>query len=232
MKTMMKILMSMIVLFLITGCRGRLPDEYKNEIVRSLVWLGQGETMYYIEKKDPQALENKSVFLWYSPPMLQVYRIEGQAVTQCSFVTNRTLAGVVEEECRPAFMAIRQLPNILNQDKKISPTFGENYLTMVNMQTGLWVQDSPFAKGMIEWHGQWVRKWRGGPDDAPVEIETFYQSLTRAISSPEHKRGYRAYLRAIPLFTAEEQEKEKDTPIIDLKETRYHARYICGQSPC
>ena len=37
-------------------------------------------------------------------------------------------------------------------------------------------------------------------------------------------KNYNSYLRAVPLFTDADYDAEKDTPVIDFKNTRYHVR--------
>ena len=226
------VMMGMTVLLMVTGCGDNRTNEYSNEVVLSFREVhSQGDRMWCFEKKDPQSPEIRDVVSSSSRCVLQVYRIEGHAVTQCYFITNlfdrgNALNKVFEKEGGAAWEAIRRLPNVLKTDWVPKP-IPQNHpvFSIVDMCIPPPMFPEPRPNEVV-WDEHWcVHKWTGDAQDIPTEVETLHQNIIHAISSPSNTRSYSSYLRAVPLLTKEEVEVEKDTPVIDVTKARYHAQH-------
>jgi hypothetical protein len=104
-----------------------------------------------------------------------------------------------------------------------------DYITLVNVRDRRPVDDfvkahSSYFDGAVQWGVWWARKWLGTPDGVPPEVGAFRQAVAQALTLPEYERCYPSYVRAVPLFTEEEIEAEKDTPTI-IGGVSYHIAY-------
>ena len=230
---------SVIVLLVMAGCdhqgRKQWLEASENEIVQGFrARHSQGYGMWSIERKEPQTPKIRDVISLGNGCVLQVYRIEDRTVTQCYFLTidpdRGNTVGKVLEKVRPsAWEVIEKLPNVLKPDW-IPPPVPENHpvFSIVDMRTLPNPSFEP-SPDEVAWGWNWyARKWAGATNEVSAEVETLCQHITHEISLPENARHYPSYLRVVPLLTKEDVECEKDTPIIDLRKTRYYVREAFG----
>ena len=227
MKVAVKAVLSVIALLLMAGCCERRADEYNNEVVLAYAGVhSRGDGVMCFEWEDPQTPEIRDVLVLSSGGILQVYRLEGRAVTQYYFPTDRDYRRDTSgKEDYAAFLAFRQLPNILKPDSILPRVSGEHpIVAIIDMHTLAPDHLTP-SPNVLVWDDWWkVRKWVGVTNDVPPVIATYYQYYIQTTALPENQRSYLSYLRAVPLLTKEELDKEKDTPIIDVEKARYHAQ--------
>jgi len=235
-----------LVLMTGTGCVLFKTDEERNEVVHELnqAMSGcmHGFVMTCIEQTTTLAdnlLKTSDVCIEHVPFMLQTYRIEGHKVINY-YWSDYLLYGVrhLQEddkkqvawnECDALLnkiwvvrKAYKQLPNRLKQGEPHPQPLGRDpVVTITHMDKSPNPSDS---QAFVHWNNWTAWQWRGPPNGIPEEIETFRQNVVRVVSAPKYARHYHSYVRAIPLFSKDTLEAEKDTPLIDVEKTRYHIR--------
>jgi len=224
---------------------GRVPDECLNDVSIGLCRTVH-PNMLYIEQKE--ASPDNGVNVWVEAQrVLQTGRIEGRTLQD--FKSLNFLELRQDEDWHTygaAYDAIQQFPNILDiHEETFQPLENVSVTTVIDIQcSGLGFGE--FLPDHEVLHNWRTRKWTGPTDELPTEIEAYRQRLTQLMSLPRvsfesvyisfrkyearaaaalpDTREYPAYLRAVPLFTQEALEAEKDTPLIDLETTRNHVR--------
>ena len=245
---MKKTALGVVVLMAGSGCVILKSDEDRNEVVRDIRQMETDPSYGFcdfsvtcigVEQKTVSAGDVATVsdvLITCSPAMLQGYRIEGRKVTDyrwSDYISRWFREDSVTRKIpnkREDFLykriamgeAHERLPNRLYQNRtRPQPLGGEPALTVTRMGSTFLARLAP--KEAVYW-GNWiVWQWAGVFMETPAEIETFRQSAAQVLSDPKYARQYRSYLRAVPLFTEEELEAEKDTPLLDLRMARYHA---------
>ncbi|MCL1919852.1 MAG: hypothetical protein FWG50_02055 [Kiritimatiellaeota bacterium] len=208
-------------------------DEGRNEVVKLILqYEAEGENITYIEQASISADEVTivDVHVESRPFITQAYRIGNRKILSCQW------SGRVPNEYKNAhggdetywskltalWDTFRELPNRLAQDNACRQP-ATNGVTVTTMG---WAQGLPASSdsGFAVWYPWTVRQWSCSPDEVPEAIGAFLKSIAQAVSKPEYAKHYRAYLRAVPLFTEADLELVKDVPLIDLAQTRYHAQ--------
>ena len=214
---------SVLALMMCAGCAFMSERaEWQNEVVSGNVWdIADGHYVINLEQASgstDNAVRSGDVYI-ESGPFLQAYRIEGRKVFNCRWVNCGYSNHVVTPEtCK----AIGQLPNWLEQNDTLpKPLASSPVVTLTEVS---WNAFAPPSPETFTWSRWTARQWVGTPEEVPEEVETLRQNITQAVSAPECVKKYRSYLRAVPLITKESLEAEKDTPLIDLEKTRYHAQ--------
>lgn len=228
--------MGMITLLMLAGCENREKrerlDGFNNEVLMAIRRVrGQGVGVRCIEREDPEAQGNHDVLLQHSAHVLQSYRIEDHTVTQfyCAELDYESMLDCVGNEYCHTFGLIWQLPNALKPDSApVVILDGHAAVTIVDMgwSIGISKEKPPnFLEGAVLWDDVWFTwKWAGDAHDVTPPIEVYQQRALQAVCLPEHRKEYPSYVRAVPLLTQEDMEAEKETPLIDLEKTRYHAK--------
>ena len=219
----------------------------RNEVVQSFCRIqAEGISITCIEQVGVSTNVNVSdVYIECAPFILQTYRIENNKIVNCrwsdhfddsrDFLTDEKYRDACDghENFRNKQRAMRSaflgLPNRLGQNDTPSVSLNGGQVVMVT-EIG-WTLGIPHSPqlGFVQW-GFWeTRQWTGVPEESPVEIGTFCQAITQAVSSPECGKRYRSFLRAIPLLTDADLERERDTLLIELEKARYHAQYATGR---
>ena len=249
MKTWIRIAATVLVLMAGSGCVILKSDEDRNEVVRDVRRIDTDPacanchfsvTCIEVEQAATSAGDASAVsdvLITCSPGMLQGYRIEGRKVTNFRW-SDYLLCWIQKDSAtretqrEPEIFlrkeiamreAHEELPSRLYQNRtRLQPLGGEPALTVTRMVSKFLIgRFTP--EEAVYWGNRTVWQWAGTHGDTPAEIETFRQSAAQVLSDPKYARQYRSYLRAVPLFTEEELEAEKDTPLLDLRMARYHA---------
>ena len=146
----------------------------------------------------------------------------------------------------------RLLPNCLEQDS--TPPQLSSYSSMITVTSMGWDGPGgppvPYEEGITVWDyegaRQWaylsdkdkadfkpfctwnhwgVWRWAGDIMETPAEVTAVCQALRQMVSHPEYKKHYRSYVRAIPLFTKEDIETERNTRLIELEKLPCYVQY-------
>ena len=234
MKRMMKTVLCLSVLFVMAGCRE--PDV-------PLRGFGNYATHYY-EEKDPQNLETYEVTVFNPEQEFQIYRVEGHTVSRFHAVPCKDLDDAFGRNACIMLIIASKLPNMLNQTGMVRIEEAENpCVTIIDMTRDIGTirtERSPFENEFM-WDRLWIRKWVGAiediqqegahareqilrswtelrlPEPIPEGHAGFRQRLADVICVPECARACPAYIRAVPLFSEEDREAEKDTPLIKVE---------------
>jgi len=249
-------------------------EEVLNEVIDTIMRIRlHGVFITCIEQKGvPSDSSSKeyNVYLMNAGRVLQTYRIENNKVLNVrSLKANHLGSTTTHEEYRDAFVTVlggdnktkitseriidlfsmldfTHLPNMLNLNNRTPLSFESSpTITMVDMN--IYMPLSQIPPNRVYWNNWLVRKWTGTPDETPIAIKAFCQSmmeieakpspceytyfledyprLARIVASLPDIGNYPAYLRAVPLFTWEEIEAEKDVPFIELDKTRKNVHY-------
>ena len=239
MKATVNAVMDLVVvttLFMMTGCRNQRTDEWNNEIACSYSRIqGSYGNIYLFEEESSQISGSHDITVMSLPYLFQNYRVDGDTITHCYFLTNGTsafdaLLDTFNSKDHSVFDVLPPQSKLLTSDETIpSPLSNSSRVTIVAMKRGLWSpEELSEAEGMVGWNYWLVRNWIGFSDKALPEIDRIRQTVTQTLVSPEYRRHYPSYLRAIPLFTEKEVEAEKDTPTIDFRTARYHTQLAVG----
>ena len=211
--------------------------ERQNEVTRGYARIeADGEYVVCVEQITPStnnALKSHTLYV-KSEPVVQTYRIENHMVFNCRW-SDRLYdwdwkeGDVVTRKGFAMIQASRQLPNMFGQiENPFQPWESGSVVTMTEMGNSFGMPFSlpVFAtQEFVTWGVFGVHQWAGTQSEVPAPIEQFRQAVEQALSAPEHVKKYKSYLRAVPLFTKEELEAEKDTPLIDSKKGSYHVQY-------
>ncbi|MCL2103625.1 MAG: hypothetical protein FWH21_01000 [Kiritimatiellaeota bacterium] len=252
-KTRLGVVLSVFALMMCVGCVS-VWDKKRNEVVYDLSRKPIYNSKIQVDSfgfnfeitciEQTKGLNDNSVKVSdvciASGFMLQTYRIQGNRIVNYHW-SDYLLYGVRHlqeddkkqtawKECETLIdkmwamrKAHEQLPNRLVQSETRPQRLGNSpVVTITAMREGLWIPSTPNSS--THWNNWAAWQWAGAPDEVPEAIEVFRQSAVQVASVPKYVKSHLAYLRAIPLFTEEELEVEKDTPLIDLQEARYHIR--------
>ena len=223
-----------VTLMMCAGCAimTEFFGERKNEITRGYYWItADGKGVICVEQKTAStnnALKACNVYV-IDFPFVQRYRIENRKVSNCRWADrlnnwDRDQDKVIERKLAVLFESPRQYPNRLRQTDNPSQLLeSDSVVTMTEM--GSFFGDPISLPGFVTWGGFGVHQWMGTPSEVPEPIEQLRQGIEQVLSTPEHIKHYKSYLRAVPLFTKEEIEAEKDTPLIDEEKMCYHVQY-------
>ena len=213
-----------VALMLCAGCAMFESGESQNEVLRTNYSIvSDGHIAINIEQANgstDNASKTVDVYV-LSAPLLQAYRIEGRKVSNCRWVEEgEDIDWVDDVHPFALWNRLRELPNKLEQkETQFHVLVGDSVVSVTTMGWGLY-SPPPDA-----WGGFWTaRQWAGTSDEVPAFIEAFRQTIVQAVSTPKHRKKYRSYLRAVPLFTEADLEAEKNTPLIDLRKTGYHVQ--------
>ena len=230
MKTGLRIGLSVLALMMGAGCALMKSDEELNEVTRRYYWVeSDGWSVVNIEQASVStnnAVKTSDIYV-ICYPFIQVYRIEGRKIFNCRW-TGRLddwdwkELPTIENTLTATFEAFGQLSNSLGKSERPpKPLVSSPVVTVTTMD---WFAFAIPSSDAFTWSLGTARQWAGTPEEVPEAIETFRQAVEQVLFAPEYKKNYRSYLRAVPLFTDADYDAEKDTPWIDFKNTRYHAR--------
>ena len=223
---------TVVALMMCAGCarmaeRAEWREIVRNEVVNPDTWgLGTGHFATNIERTNVVTNNTgKKVDVYVcTGPFVQSYRIEGRKVFNCRWVDHVTV------NTSATWESFWQLSKRLEQNETdTKPLTNEPVVTITEIghfpRTSL--EDYypyPYSpeRGFVTWSYWSARQWAGTLDKVPAEVEGFRKTIEQTVSAPEHVKNYRSYVRTVPLITKEALEAEKDTPLIDLKKTRYH----------
>ena len=230
MKTRLGMVLSAFTLMMCVGCALMKSDEERNEVTGRYYWVtSDGWSVTNIEQANVStnnAVKTSDVYVTCYP-FIQVYRIEDRKVFNCRW-TGRLNdwdwkeSTTIENTWAAMFEVFEQLPNSLGQSEKPPKPLASS--PVVTVTTMGWSAFATPSSEAFTWSRWTALQWAGVSDEVPSEIETFRQTVEQVLFAPEYKKKYRSYLRAVPLFTDADYDAEKDTPWIDFKNTRYHAR--------
>ena len=220
------VLMMVGVLMAVVVCAGCAILErvvYPNEAVRFFhksrdIGTCGGESVICIEQitvSTDNALKVSDVYV-NSSAFLQTYRTEGCKVFD--YHCSGHLDNPCGEDERNAYSEkiIAVWKKQAQYDTSPKQLTGDSFTKVTQMSWS--VSSEPTWSHWATW------QWIGTPEEVPAEIETLRHYTEQVVTVPKHAKKYRFYLRAVPLFTEEELEAEKDTRLIDRKKLRAHAR--------
>ena len=224
MKQILKMMVCVTTLSVLGGCAMVKTDEERNEVLRSNYRIeADGHLVINIEQSNVSAnnTSKQSDVYVQSAPLLQTYRIEGRKIINCRWVDT----GVDLEwpdKVHPVILwqTLQQLPNKLLEQNGTSSNLLENN-SAVTITAMRWDLDSPIPEAWAQWT---ALQWTGAHEEVPATVKEFRQTIINAVSKPKYVKKYRSYLRAVPLFTKEALDAEKNTPLVKLDETSYHIR--------
>jgi len=249
MKTRSGMVLSAFALMMCVGCVLLKSEEEWNEVVCELTkrTTGHFEGFYMtcVEQTNGSAdtaLKTSDVCI-VCRYELQVYRIEGNTIKNYYWSDYvRYGVEVLQEdddkqtawkECQHLIdklwtmrKALEQLPSRLGQVETHSqPLENSPAVTITKIHSDFFFAHKfGVLTEATNWNNWAAWQWAGVPEEVPEGIEAFRQNAVQVASAPKYARSYRSYVRAVPLFTQEALEAEKDTPLIDLEQTRYHVR--------
>jgi hypothetical protein len=231
-----------VALMMWAGCVMFKSDEERNEVVYEFDYADYpfGFHLTCIEQTDAStdnALKTSDVCI-ISGVFLQAYRIEGCSITNYrwsdyirrGFSEFESVGGNKFESFLEQMYIMhqthKQLPNKLRQDETyLQPLENDSTVEVTVMTNGREPLITPFvSQEAIYWDNWTTWQWAGVSNEVPAEIETFRHSIAQIVAAPKYARNCRSYLRAVPLFSKAELAAEKDTLLIDLSQTLYHAQ--------
>jgi len=112
------------------------------------------------------------------------------------------------------------LPNRLEQDE-ISPASLESGSAITVTSMIEWGLSHPIETYTWYYWNAW--QWALASSEAPEEIDAFCQAVEQFLSAPEYEKQCSSYLRAVPLFTKEALDAERNTPVVKKESMRYLA---------
>jgi len=232
MKTRLGMVLRAFALMMCAGCTIMPPEwvGYQNEIVGRLNRREKGRTYVTCVEQASistnHALNVRNVYVM-SFPFVQAYRIEGRKVFDCRWTDRMDdwdwrAGGIISSKWMTLLEVSRKLPNRLGQNDQLAQPL-ESCSAVTVTEMGCEPSDLLSGSEFGTWGAWGGRQWAGTSNEAPAAIEAFCQTVEQALSVPECVKNYHSYVRAVPLFTDADYDAEKDTPLIKLSDTRYHA---------
>jgi hypothetical protein len=233
----------------------RSSAEELNDVMLSLRRSRAPGNVTYIEQKNTSTgdrdVTTYDIYVLNGWWVLQMCRIKNGALQNFRSLNALDLSDYTGEAMYPTtYKIIEQLPNNMLQQDKLPSNFPTDtpITTIINMSIPRdW--GKPIPADIAIWGGDWwIRRWTGTFSEVPIAVEAFCQRMiqvessnsgwcadlfkntshwftARTVAALPDIRDYPAYLRAIPLFTEEALEAEKDTPLIALEEARQNVHY-------
>ena len=208
------------------------PSAEQKEIMDSFSYCAQGSGAACIEKihiTTNGTLKVRDVYV--SADMFwQSYRIQGKRVVSYRWPDYYSDShgsvvqdGAFRDKQSAMWKTLHQLSSKLEY-REASPVSLESdsaviVTSMIELGLSLPSSDS------FTWTYWNAWQWALASSEAPEEIDAFCQAVEQFLSAPEYEKQCSSYLRAVPLFTKEALDAERNTPVVKQESIHYLARF-------